>query len=388
VPYPDQSKDQEMGFFGSYVMSGRIANEMMLPWRGYLQQQFTAEFRNAVKKDINVLISWIRENIVINETANLHSRSPLSPRGVFELRVCDSRSRDIFFVAICRCFGIPARINPATNIPQYWNNGNMHNASFEAEKENINKMGAVHFINGNPGIEPKYAINFTIARYQDGAYRTVDLEFGQSLSEFDKNIKVEAGEYYLITGNRQPDGSVLASITFFNVHDGEAVDVTVNIRESFNQIAPWGKADLKSFTFEKYNTEEKFTAFKISAKKGAIFVWIDPDKEPSKHILADIPAVATLLEKWNGGLVFLLQKDILGKAFSPGNFSNLPAQSVFAYDSNNKFLKEISKLKGNNLLNSLPVIVISDTNGNLVFFSEGYKIGIGEQLAKEVSRLR
>jgi hypothetical protein len=36
----------------------------------------------------------------------------------------------------------------------------------------------------------------------------------------------------------------------------------------------------------------------------------------------------------------------------------------------------------------LPVIVISDAKGNLIYFSEGYKIGVGEQLAKEIQKLK
>ena len=388
VPYPSDSKDMDNDFFASNVMSGRIANEMMLPWRGFLQQQFSAEFRNSVKKEINVLIEWIKATIKIDDFANLHSRSPISPRGVFELRVSDSRSRDIFFLAICRCFGIPARINPATNIPQYWNQGNWQNVVFEIVKENITEMGAVHFINGNPNIDPKYAINFTIARYRDGVYRTLDFEYGQSLSAFAESMQVEAGKYYLVTGNRKPDGSVLSSLTFFDVPVGKTVDVNVKVRESFARLEPWGTADLKAFQFDRYNSAEKLAASKVAVPNGAIFVWIDPDMEPSKHVMADIPAVASLLEKWNGGLVFLLQKESLSKSFNPDNFRNLPSQHSYAYDNNGKFIKEISKLKGHNLHNNIPVIVISDAKGNLLYFSEGYKIGIGEQLAKEVSRLK
>jgi hypothetical protein len=45
----------------------------------YLQQQFSQEFKIEVKKDVQVLVKWIKENIILNDTANLHSRSPLSP---------------------------------------------------------------------------------------------------------------------------------------------------------------------------------------------------------------------------------------------------------------------------------------------------------------------
>jgi hypothetical protein len=388
VPFPSISKYPDTGFFASYVMSGRIANEMMLPWRGFLKQQFTVEFENEVKKDIHVLIYWINKNISINDTNNLHSRAPLSPRGVYELRFSDRHSRDIFFVAVCRCFGIPARINPATKMIQYWKEGNWQNVEFDAVKENINKPGMIHFINDNPNFEPKYGINFTIARFSNGVFRTLGFEYGRELKEMQGKIAVEAGKYYLVTGNRQADGSVLSSLTFFNVLEGKTTDVNVKVRESFVHVEPWSKVDLKAYPLEKYNTNEKVLASVVSGVNGSIFIWIDPEKEPSKHIMADMPAVTSLLEKWNGGLVFLLQKENLSNSFNPGDFRNLPSQHFYAYDRNSKFIKEISRLKGHSLLNNLPLIVISDAKGNLVYFSEGYKIGIGEQIAKEISRLK
>ncbi len=92
---PLWNQDKEI-FANYYVMNGRISNEMMLPWHGFLQKQFTEEFKMKFKSDENILIDWIKTNIIIDNTANLHSRAPLSPKGVYELKVSDAHSRDIF----------------------------------------------------------------------------------------------------------------------------------------------------------------------------------------------------------------------------------------------------------------------------------------------------
>ena len=104
--------------------------------------------------------------------------------------------------------------------------------------------------------------------------------------------------------------------------------------------------------------------------------------------MADIPAVKELIEKWNGGLVFLFANDNVSPSFKPANFPNLPAQSKFAYDNGAKLLAEIERLHKTKSIDNLPLIVISDKNGNLVYYSEGYKIGIGEQIAKAIAPLR
>jgi predicted SpoU family rRNA methylase len=369
-------------------MSGRIANEMMLPWRKFLQQQFPYDFVMQFKSDVLVLVDWIKANIKIDNTANLHSRAPLSPRGVYELKLADSRSRDIFFVAVCRSLGHAARINPATSLPQYIDGTEWKNVAFEAVTENITEKGFIHFINADESISPKYAVNFTVARYNAGVYRTLEFDYGLKINDFEAKTEVEAGKYLLVTGNRQADGSVLSSVTFFEVPAKVTTDVTVDIRQDFSPAEPWAKINPASFKFNRFATNEILALNTLTASKGAILIWIDPDKEPSKHVMADIPAVKDIIEKWGGNIVFLFANDKVSASFIPTNFKDLPAQSKFAYDKGAKLLTEIVRLRTRNSREYLPVIVISDKNGNLVYYSEGYKIGIGEQIAKALTPLK
>jgi len=383
---PASTQDKE--FFARYVMNGRIANEMMLPWREFLQKQFDYDFIMQFKSDATTVIEWIKGNIRIDNTANLHSRAPLSPRGVFELKIADNRSRDIFFVALCRSLGHAARINPETSIPQYFEGNKWHNVVFEPVTVNITKKGFVHFENTGSDFDPKYAINFTIARYNKGVYRTIEFEYGKKLSEFDSRTEVEAGKYMLITGMRQPDGSVLSSATFLAIPADTTTDIRVEIRQDYTPAAPWAKIETTAYKLNEFSCGQEIKLNNLADAKGAILVWIDPDKEPSKHVMADIPAIKEILEKWNGSVLFLLANDKVSASFKPGNFHNLPAQSKFMYDRQGKLLNEIGKLRCRNGGDNLPVIVVSDISGNLIFYSEGYKIGIGEQIAKSIAPLR
>jgi len=386
--YNNPASSQNKEFFARYVMSGRISNEMMLTWRAFLQKQFAYDFVMLFKSDVHVLVDWIKENIKIDNTANLHSRAPLSPRGVYELKMADKRSRDIFFVAVCRSLGQAARINPATSLPQYHDGSEWKNVAFEPVTENITEKGFIHFVNPDPGFDPKYAVNFTIARYNAGVYRTLELDYGLKISEFEAKTEVEAGKYLLVTGNRQADGSVLSSVTFFEVPANSTTDIKVEIRQNFTPAEPWAKINPAVYKFKRYATNEAIALQTLTANKGAILIWIDPDKEPSKHVMADIPAVKDIIEKWGGGLVFLFASDKVSASFKPANFPNLPVQTVFAFDKETKLLNEIEKLRNRNCGDNLPVIVITDRNGNLVYFSEGYKIGIGEQIAKAIAPLK
>ncbi|HWS01430.1 MAG TPA: transglutaminase domain-containing protein, partial [Prolixibacteraceae bacterium] len=98
--------------FEKYILSPRVDLEILSPWRNFLGKNLGNEMAASTKKDITVLTKWIRNNIRIDPVANKHSRAPLTPIGVYNLRAADPLSRDIFFVAACRTFGIPARLNP------------------------------------------------------------------------------------------------------------------------------------------------------------------------------------------------------------------------------------------------------------------------------------
>jgi len=105
-------------------------------------------------------------------------------------------------------------------------------------------------------------------------------------------------------------------------------------------------------------------------------------------VLADIPAVNEIIGKWGGGMLFLFGQEKVSASFKPANFPNLPLQSIFAYDKGLKLLTEVERLRKRKCSQNLPVIIIMDRNNNLIYYSEGYKIGIGEQIAKSITPLK
>jgi transglutaminase-like putative cysteine protease len=387
-PYQNLTPKTDQAFFAEFIMSGRISNEMMIAWRSFLQSKFDTAFASAARNNIEVIIQWIEKNIRIDEKANLHSRAPLTPRGVYELRIADRHSRDIFFVALCRSLGIPSCIDQATSVPQYWNGNNWKNVSFGLPMETLNEKGFIHLMNGNHALMPKYAINFTLAKFIGGFYKTLEYDFEKKLDSFPDKIMIETGQYMLVTGNRQPDGSVLSSITFFEVEKDKTTGLTVDIRETQTRPESWAMLDTTGLEIADYNSEKILRLGEIIQQKGAVLVWIDPDKEPSKHVIVDITSVREIFERWGGSMVFLSDKNKTSSQINPDKFKGLPSQLIYASDKNNKILEQIEKLKGHELSRNLPVIVVSDPKGNLIYFSEGYKIGVGEQIAKEISRIK
>jgi hypothetical protein len=370
--------------FNRYVLSPRIALENLSPWRSFLRASFGAEMEQSTRTDISVLTNWIRKNININSVANKHSRAPLTPIGVYNLRVADPESRDIFFVATCRTFGIPARLNPETRIPEYSKNGEWLRAGFDPEAVVQPEKGSLQLVDKNNPVAPQYSLHYTIAILRDGFYRTLEFPEGEKLSNSAKPLILEVGHYALVTGNRLEDGSVLSQMSFFNIEKGKLTTVPVELRKQSGEIKPSGKLNLEQLNLEKTGDGKVVSLFSLAAGKHSVLVLLDPDKEPSKHILNDLGPYVDHFNKWGGQFVFAMPAEKSAQAGVLKTYK-LPARTESGIDQNGNILSAISAIYGDGLKDKLPLVLFCDESGNVFMFSSGYKIGVGEQLLKVIS---
>ncbi len=107
--------------FLNYVLNPRVANEIISPWRSYFRNSLPSELVHDAPANPLLIAQYLEKNIRLADDENYY-RTPLTPIGVNELKVSDSFSRDICFVAICRSLDIPSRLEPGSNVPQYFLN--------------------------------------------------------------------------------------------------------------------------------------------------------------------------------------------------------------------------------------------------------------------------
>lgn len=370
--------------FNRYVLSPRVGLENLSPWRSFLSTSFGPEMAQSTRNDISVLITWIRENIRVNTDANILSRNPLSPVGVYNLRVADPISRDIFFVAACRTFGIPARLNPETQIPEYSKNGQWLRAGFDPVATVQPEKGSLKLVDKNNPVVPQYYLHYTIAFLRDGFYHTLEFPEGEKLSNTAQPVMLEVGHYALVTGTRLEDGSVLSQMTFFTIEKGKLTNVSVELRKQSGAIKPSGKLNLNELNLEKTEDGKLINLLSLIAGKHLVLVVLDPDKEPSKHILNDLGPYVDHFNKWGGQFVFAMPAE---KAAQIGVLKTykLPAKLEIVTDKDGNILRAISAIYGDGLKDKLPLVLFCDESGNVFMFSAGYKIGVGEQLLKVIS---
>ena len=103
--------------------------------------------------------------------------------------------------------------------------------------------------------------------------------------------------------------------------------------------------------------------------------------------MRDIAAKAKEFEDWGRQMVLLFPNEEDYVKFRPQDFPGLPNTITFGIDKNGAIQNQIAKnMKLANTTN-LPMFIIGDTFNRVVFVSQGYTIGLGEQMMKIIHKL-
>ncbi len=367
---PANSDDK---IFLDYVLNPRVANEMLSPWRGYFNQKLPAGLIQGAVSDPGLVAGYLEQNITIDNDDNYY-KTPLTPVGVNELKVSDELSRSICFVAICRSLGIPSRLEPGSNVPQYFMNSAWNDLYFSDQEKPGGRKGFIKLTSSETKPLPEYYIHFTLARFDNGRYNTLEYQDGRKITDFMDELSLTPGSYMLVTGNRLSGGTILTALNFFDLAEGEHKTVEISIRKESGMNKVFGNIDLNSIAA----LFEASAAAKIK-EKGAVVLWVEPDKEPSKHIINDLIHLKKELDDWGGYFIVLTDPDLKWTGFSVEELKSMPANILFAHD--NKIMYGPVKSSESCGIR-LPYVVMADKNGKILYSSSGYTIGAGDQILR------
>jgi hypothetical protein len=250
---------------------------------------------------------------------------------------------------------------------------------FSDEDKPSGSVGYVTFSSDMDDPVPEYHVHFSLARINDGKYNTLNYGYGRKLNEISKLIPLDPGMYMLTTGNRDENGNVLASVTFFTLAPGEEKTVAVRPRELEETSAPSGKADLTAEL--RLFSGETVTPLSM-ADKGLVFIWIEPGREPTRHILNDLPRLKSEYDAWGGQFILLTDPERTPPGFTADQVSGTPENTLFAEDRELTFMRSVFGAGSDG--RPMPVVLCCDSDGNILFSSEGYRIGTGEQILKKL----
>jgi hypothetical protein len=205
---------------------------------------------------------------------------------------------------------------------------------------------------------------------------TLEYDYNKKITDFKEELSLSPGSYLLVTGNRLANSRILSELTFFELAEGEHKSIEVKIRKDPSAPKILGNIDLS--TIFKLLNQNVADQSRIT-EKGLAIIWIDPDKEPSKHIFNDLPHLKKELDDWGGYFIFLTDTSVKWDGFSNESLKSLPSNLLCAHDT----LVLNDKLKTLDPTGiRLPFVIMTDKNGNILYCSSGYRIGIGEQILR------
>lgn len=374
----------------------RVENEMIIrPFKQELSKVFPKAEADAFRKDPSKLVAWVKKNIRLNPDRKA-LRIAQTPMGTWQARVTDTRSRDIFFVDLARSLNIDARKDVVTSKVQYRvNNGPWVDVDFDAQSMTTAKTGTLKltFTPTKYIDDPKYYSHFSISRIDNGHATLLNFDEGQvdmgggtSWSNTFKNgTKLDEGTYLLVTGTRLASGTVLSSNRIFNIKAGETTTLPLELRTSESQVSVIGSFDSES-RYRLLNGKE--VSILSQTGRGYFVVGLlGVGQEPTNHALKDIEKVKTQIEEWGRPLLLLFDNEREAEFFRHENFNNLPKTTIYGIDKNGSIRKQIAAQMKLPKASLSPIFFISDTFNRVVFCSQGYTIGLGEQLLRTIKGL-
>lgn len=381
------------------LVNPRVENEMLTAYRCFFNSAFPQKEVESFVEEPSRLVEWCKKEIKINNELN-SQRIPISPVGVWKARVADEKSRDIFFVAMARTFGIPAQIDKVTGKVQYMNKeGHTIDVDFAESTPVQAATGLLRAtykpIRSLP--DPKYYSHFTLSKFKDGVFQLLnydegdaDMGAGTKWSNLLKNgTQLDAGYYMLVTGTRMASGAVLSKVTFFTIEPDKTTTVDLVMRESDEQVQVIGNFNSESLYIPVSNDSLSTAQSLLQTCGRGYFVVgvLGVGQEPTNHALRDIAALGSDFEKWGRKIVFLFPSEEQYKKFHVAEFQGLPSTITYGIDMDNSIQQQIAKSMNLSNQNILPMFIIADTFNRVVFVSQGYTIGLGEQLMKTVHGL-
>ena len=351
------------------ILPARISNEMVRPYREEL-----ACFKGMTADSIR---RWVVDNIVVDDSSNYFG-CPISPVGVYKLRRADRHSRDIFFVATCRAAGVPAYLDNATNIIYSWDGKDWKKSDWSDEADKSYNATLTLTYRGKEPAKPVYWPHFTLAKLENGDLRTFDFEDDPRMKWKVESgkwktdvITLEPGTYCLSTGNRYPDGAVRSRLEFFEVKADEKITKEIVILPLLARTDELGVLDKNLELFDGIELWD------YAGKNGMLYINLGDYSEPSKHLVVELKQLQKEMKQW-GGMTLMI---------GPAKLNMAEWHLVNTDIAYNKGVLEQRILEATkSSAVQYPLVALIDKEGHILYHSQGYKIGVIEQILKAARR--
>ena len=341
----------DSGEQSQYICCPRVDTELLRPYREYFKGNVPQSLVDTIVFHTPLFVKWCKDNLSMYDDLSLRYVQ-LDPKRIWETRLADKASREIFFVTMCRTFGVPAWMDPVTRVIKYFDTEEFkeYDVDFDAAQQTASPKGWLHLEYDEIPLldDPKYQTHFTISKFDGTSF--VLQNYGKAdtwSSLFSRKAELDCGYYMLVSGSRMSAGNVLADIEFFTIEEGRTTDVNLVMRDATDQLRVIGSFDSEMKYLSLDGPGSDPSAAKVSSVlettgRGYFAVaLVDYGTEPVNHAFMDISAVASELEEWGRNILVVFASEDDYRKFRAQDF-NLPSTVRYGIDLDGKMREMIA----------------------------------------------
>ena len=253
--------------FRSGILAPRIADEMLLPERQQIRSLFPQGFGHPAE-----ILAWLDANMEILPDAGITNYYP-SAHGCLRCRQVPGFAFDMVFVALCRAFRFPVRLDPHTGKAQWWE------GSWQSIR--LIQPPVALTLEFPRGKKLNYAEHFTLGRWDGNDF--VPLAYTGLTLEGHYTFSLEPGSYRLTVTTRQIDGTASVAIRHLELTADTRLKVT----------PPEDQTDGRLKNIPLVLPEGPMGQWlRRESQDSVLLIFADPGSEPTEHLLREMVDLA------------------------------------------------------------------------------------------------
>ena len=303
----------------------------------------------------------------------------MSPVSTWKLKGGDERSLTVLLVRLLRAAKIPARYDAANGVVLFRDkDGKEAILPFlkTAEEEAPVAACTLDLSYSPKGFlkTPGYFVHYTVNYFSpEGKLETYGFPDYATVAAL-KGEKILYPRNLLSTGTREADGT--ARYALRKLPCGETTELAFDFDEDAVNVI--GELNSEALYLDQKAGAEK-SILSTTGRGYFVLLMVKPHHEPSDHILRDVRSLLTPEGKFPLPVLAMTT----GEAPSDELTKLLP-EAVWGTDTQG-ILAQIASGTEHDMPLDFPVVVVSDTFNRVVYFSQGYTIGIGDRLGQVIS---
>ena len=258
--------------FRDFILAPRIADEMLLPRRSKIRSLFPEGFSGAAE-----ILAWMQANLEILPDQGVSQFYP-DAYGCLRCRQVPAFAFDMVFVALCRAFSFPARLETATGQAQWLDAEGLWHPIRPQEQPVCLTLRLPG------GQKAHYGQQLTIGAWDGQDY--VTLKYPDLVLEGQHTFFLQPGRYRITATTRQIDGTASVAMEHISLF----ADATLEISLPADQTA--GKLKQVALSLPHGPVKQLW-----QPGKNMILIFADPGSEPTEHLLREMLELAPALRQ-------------------------------------------------------------------------------------------